>query len=322
MFRTSRIMRYINQNKRMILLVIGIIACIIIVIQLLNALAKKQMEESANKSKNNTTINSSNIYNPNETVLTGTEITGQQAEENTQIIEKFIEYCNNGEVQQAYDLLTDECKQNVYSTIDKFNNNYYKKIFTSKRTYSIQSWMTGGNSYTYRVRFLENMLSTGSYNPQTYEDYITVVNANNQTKLNINSYITRKAINKEQSSSDVKINIEYKDIYKEYEEYVIKLTNNTDKEIMLDSLETVDGIKLIGESNNVEYQALTNELSEYVLKTPSKSTRTIKIKFSKEYNSKREASKIQFLNIILDQDAYKENKNETTNKTQIEVKLK
>lgn len=322
MFRTNRIMRYINQNKRRILFIIVIIASIIIVIQLLNSFAKKNIEESSKQSKDNTTTNSSNIYDPNQTVLTGTEVTGKQAEENTQIIETFIEYCNNGEIQQAYDLLTDECKQNVYSTIDKFNNNYCKKIFASKKTYSIQSWMTGGYSYTYKVRFLENMLSTGTYNPQAYEDYITVVNTNNQIKLNINSYITRRTMNKEGSSSDVKINIEYKDIYKEYEEYAVKVTNNTNKDILLDGLETVDGIKLIGESNNVEYQALTNELSEYALKVPSQNTRTIKIKFSKEYNSEREASKIQFLNIILDQDSYKENKEQITNKTQIEVKLK
>lgn len=322
MFRTNRIVRYINQNRRSIVLVIGIIVGVIVVVQLLNSFAKQQREAGAKTSNTNTTTSSQNIYQPNKAVITNTQVGETQAKENTEIIENFVEYCNNGEIQKAYDLLTDECKENLYPTVDRFQKNYYNNVFSTKKTHNIQSWMTGRNCYTYKVRFLENILATGEYNSQAIEDYITIIEKDNELKLNINNYVMRQEIKKEQKSNDITIHVAYKDIYKEYEIYAVKVTNNRDNEILLDSLSTVKGIKLIGDTNNVEYQALTNELSDYDVTVPSHNTKTVKIKFSKDYNPMRVAKEIQFLDIILDQEAYQENKEDSTNKGVIEVKLK
>lgn len=319
MFRTSRLVRYINQNRRKIILVVGIIAGVIIVIQLLNAFTKKQL---MNTSKiENLEVGTQNVYQPNKTILTNTTVGENQAKENNNIIEEFVQYCNNAETQKAYDLLTDECKEILYPTVDKFNNYYCKKIFTDKMQYNIQSWINDGDNYTYKIRFLQDILATGKYNSEAIEDYITIIEDNNQLKININSYIMRQKINRKQTSQDITVNIISKDIYKEYEEYEIKVTNNRDETILLDSLETVDGIELIGDSNDVKYQALTNELSNYDVKIPSKNTKTIKIKFRREYNPRRETSKIYFSNVILNEDKYEENKDDKSNKTTIEIQL-
>lgn len=314
-----RLIRYINQNRRKIILVVVIILSLIIVIQLLNSFAKKQLDNAAKEEKVN--VSTQNLYQPNKTILTNTTIGETQAKENTEIIEKFVQDCNNNEIQKAYDLLTDECKEVLYPTVDKFNNYYCKKIFAEKKTYNIQSWMNDENRYTYKVRFLENILATGKSNTDIIEDYITVIQKNKQIKININSYILRENINKEETSQGITINIISKDIYKEYEEYKIKVTNNRKEDILLDSLETVDSIKLIGDSNDVKYQALINELSNYDVKIPSENTKMIRIKFSKEYNSKRGVSKIYFSNVILNEKQYKENREDKNNKTMIEVKL-
>lgn len=314
-----RLIRYINQNRRKIILVVVIILSLIIVIQLLNSFAKKQLDNATKEEKVN--VSTQNLYQPNKTILTNTTIGETQAKENTEIIEEFVQDCNNNEIQKAYDLLTDECKEVLYPTVDKFNNYYCKKIFAEKKTYNIQSWMNDENRYTYKVRFLENILATGKSNTDIIEDYITVIQKNKQIKININSYILRENINKEETSQGITINIISKDIYKEYEEYKIKVTNNRKEDILLDSLETVDSIKLIGDSNNVKYQALINELSNYDVKIPSENTKMIRIKFSKEYNSKRGVSKIYFSNVILNEKQYKENREDKNNKTMIEVKL-
>lgn len=309
-----RLIRYINQNRRRIILVVVIIVSLIIVIQLLNSFAKKQLDNATKEEKIN--VSTQNLYQPNKTILTNTTIEETQAKENTQIIEEFVQYCNNNEIQKAYDLLTDECKEVLYPTVDKFNNYYCKKIFTDRKTYNLQSWINDGSNYTYKVRFLENILATGKYVSEAIEDYITIVkNDNNQMKININSYIGRQKMNKEEKNQEITINIISRDIYTEYEEYEIKVTNNRNETILLDSLETVDGIKLIGNSNDIEYQALTNELSNYDVKIPSKNTKIIRIKFSKEYNPRRETNKMYFSNIIL-------NEEDKSSKTTIEVKLK
>lgn len=319
MFRTSRLIRYINQNRKKIILIIGIIAGIIIVIQLLNAFAGKQLEKNSKADNTNTT--SQNIYQPNKTVLTNTTVEETQAKENTEIIEEFVQYCNNGEIQKAYDLLTDECKEIFYPTIDRFSSNYYKKIFNNKKIYNIQSWMSGNDCYTYKIKYLDNILSTGEYSSSdTLEDYITIIKKDNEIKLNINYYVKRQEINKSKEKDGVVINVIQKDIYMEYEQYTIKVTNNTDEGILLDSLETVNGIKLLGK-NDVEYQAFTNELSNYDVKIPSKNTKAVNLKFSKEYNPQREVASIIFSNIILNAKDYKEKNNNEINVTEIEVEL-
>lgn len=318
MFRTSRLIRYINQNRRKIILVIGIIAGIIIVIQLLNAFAESKLEKNA---KVNNNVVKENTYQPNKTILTNTTIEEAQAEKNTEVIEEFVQYCNNGEIQKAYDLLTDECKEVLYPTVDKFENNYHKKIFNGKKIYNIQSWMSTSDCYTYKIKYLDNVLSSGKYgSSDAIEDYITIIEKENEVKLNINYYIKRQEINKKQEKGGIILNVIQKDIYMEYEQYVIKVTNNINEDILLDSLETVDGIKLLGK-NNVEYQAFTNELSSYDMKVPSENTKNITLKFSKEYNPQREVESIIFSNIILNAKEYKGKNSTEVNVLGIEVKL-
>ena len=106
MFRTNRLIRYINQNRRRILFVIGAIAGLIIVIQLLNSFAKKQLSSSSIAEETNS--NTESLYKPNETIITNTTVGDAQAQENSQIIDKFVEYCNNQELEKAYELLTDK----------------------------------------------------------------------------------------------------------------------------------------------------------------------------------------------------------------------
>lgn len=324
MFRTSGIIRYINQNRKKIVLVIGSILGIIVVIQLLNSFAAKQNKISSNENTTNT--QTSSVYNPNKTVITDTEIKEEQAEQNTEIIDNFVQYCNNGEIQKAYDLLSEACKEEMYPTLERFENSYYEKVFQTKKEYNIQSWMTTVDCYTYKIRYLENMLSSGQYNSsEIMEDYITIVEEDNEVRLNINYYVGREEVNKKQEKNGITITILNRESYIEYEKYTIKVENTTDEKVILDNLETVDGIKLFGE-NDVEYQAFTNELSNYDVKVASNSTKTLQIKFAKSYNTKRKDKKILFSNITLNAEDNIEEDEETENianeKIQIGVELR
>ena len=61
---------------------------------------------------------------------------------NVNIIDNFIEYCNNGNVKEAYDLLSSDCKESKYPNVDIFTNNYYNKIFETSKTYTVQAWIS------------------------------------------------------------------------------------------------------------------------------------------------------------------------------------
>ena len=53
-----------------------------------------------------------------------------------------------------------------------------------------------------------------------FQDYITIESENK--KLNVNRYIERKELNKEQEINNIKFTIKYVDVFKDYEIYNIK----------------------------------------------------------------------------------------------------
>lgn len=320
MFSFNKIIRYINQNKKKILIIIAAIAGLIIVIQFLNGVAGSMLNSGTGSSENISAKNEK-VYQPNKTVFGNTVIKENTAKDNNEIIDKFIKFCINGEIEEAYNLLTPECKEICYSSVESFKNNYCKKIFSNKDDYNIQSWITNDSNYTYKVRFTENLLATGKSSSGTLEDYITIVKNNDELKLNINSYVSRQNIDKEEKRNNINVKVRYKDIYIDREEYLISVTNNTDNDVMIDSLNTTDGISLIGDNKKMIYQAFTNELGKYDVTVPSGNTKRIRIKFSKEYNLARSSKQIAFSDIILNIDKYKEDPNNEENKAKIVIEI-
>lgn len=103
---------------------------------------------------NNNYIN--NTYE-NELVSKTNELT-KLNEEDKKIISKFIEYCNVGNVSEAYNMLSDKCKTEVYYSEDIFKNEYIGKSFRIK----IVKYEVGFlNDDTYKVDLTQNMLETG-----------------------------------------------------------------------------------------------------------------------------------------------------------------
>ena len=120
----------------------------------------------------------------------------------------------------------------------------------------------------------------------------------------------------------------------DYEEYVIEVTNNTDKVIALDSLENAKSTYLIRESDNkfssysgemnntynknnndededsINYNQLkqNNSITNNII-VPANTIKKISIKFNKMYNPERKIAKMEFSDVIEDYDYYLELKN-------------
>ena len=188
--KNSNLRRILFENRYQILIVIIAIILILCLIQVLNNIVKQNNQQTKTNS-----IQSSS-YEPQETVILGEDITEEQQENNTQIMDKFIQFCNAKDIENAYNLLTDECKEVLFqSNIENFNKNYIEKIFTTPKIYNMQSWING-YSDTYKVRILDDILSTGNTG-NVVEEYYTIVKQNGEYKLNLNSYIGRENIGKE-----------------------------------------------------------------------------------------------------------------------------
>ena len=205
----NRFIRWYNQNRKSIWATIAIIVIIIGIIQLVNYFYKVKYEKELNSFEGqiqNKTVDYNNVrVDDNHSSLTGEEISESQ-ETQIGVIDNFIKYCNENNLESAYDLLTDECKEEMYPTLENFQESYYNQVFNnSMKNVSVENWI----SNIYKVNVNEDFLSTGRYSKEeTIQDYITVVEVDNQYKLNINGYIGREEIGKSKENNNIIIEVE------------------------------------------------------------------------------------------------------------------
>ena len=304
----NRFVRWYNQNRKKIWKYIAIVAISIGLIQLINYFYKRQNEKElrnadiqsiTNTTMINDNLNSVRVDDANSS-LTGNPISeGQKTQ--VGIIDNFISFCNNGNLQEAYDLLTQECKEEMYPTLEDFQQSYYNQVFNNEtKNVTVENWI----SNIYKVNINEDFLSTGKYSKEnTIQDYITVVEKDGQYQLNINGYIGRKEIEKSKEQDNITIEVQEEESYMDYREYKIKITNNSDNTIVLD-----DGVNIeamyIEDDNGVQYSAYTHELSEAQLTVSPRETRDLKIKYYCRYGSEKQIDKLVFSRMILDNETY------------------
>ena len=215
-------------------------------------------------------------------------------------------------------MLSVDTKNLMYPTQKLFEKLYYESKFDGNKQYSFQSWSTYDQIYVYKVKIFDDMLSTGKSSDQdSIEDYITVLPDEDTFKLNINSYITRKEINKKDSNDIITAEVGVSDIYMNYQIYTIRLKNNTDKTIILDTRKKTNTTYITDERENRFYAMLYENKEEDMILKPQES-KTIKIKFNVAYREELEIEKITFNN-ILNYEEYLNNQEE--NSSRLDIKM-
>ena len=313
---------YIN-NKTKVLTAIFIIVVIILVSIIVNFLNTLQLNKSQTNTEANVNVQENNapIGNFTDIYVEGTEsvVTGENTSSSQvtiiDTINQFVQLCNEGNVNEAYNMLSDECKEEVYPSLDSFRNNYYNVIFNGqKKNISVENWVNS----IYKVTFQNDALSTGVYTEEgTIQDYITVTrNENNELRLNINNYIGREEINKTRTnSSNISITVLRSDTYMDYETYTYSIINNTNKTILLDDKSSTDNMYIEDENGN-QYTAYIHELSEAQLTITPGETKEITIKYYSRYGSTKNITQVVFNKIILN---YNEVAVKQTSRIEIEL---
>lgn len=323
--KNSNLRRELFSNRYLILAIMAAIIFLLLLINALNNMTKQNDNNliTPEQSIVSNTTAKQEIYTPEKTTISGSNVEAKKQEENKTIIDNFINYCNQKQIEQAYNLLTDDCKKEVFfSNIANFSNNYVNKIFNSKKTYSMQSWVNRDTYTTYKVKIVDDMISSGKITSKDneIEDYYTVVQMGGEYKLNINNYIAKKEINKEKEFQGIKITVISRDTYKDYESYDVKVENLSENTILLDSQGSTDSMYVTA-SNDSKYKAYSYEIDKSRLIIEPGRSRTITIKFNKRYSNEAITRNIVFSDIIKNYDEYKQiqNKKEYTNRWAISI---
>lgn len=294
------IIRLYNQNRKQLFILVLIIAFIIFVIHFANYLVKKDNLDNSNNVSSSSTSSATTTHNPQKSAISSYSVSNSVFKGQSEIIDNFIKYCNEGNTKQAYELLSNDCKEVLFPTLEYFTDYYYKSIFKEQKIHTIQNW----SGDTYKIRLVQNILATGkSNNGIAIEDYYTIVNEENTYKLNINGFVSRNKINKKGLKQGIEIETQYVDIYMDKRVYTIKAKNTTNKTILLDSGESSQSMYIM-DSNNIKYMAYINEISVGQLIVLPNSTNTIEIKYSSSNIQNRQFKYMVFKDIILDYEDY------------------
>lgn len=303
------IFRAYNQNRKTILIIILVIVAVIILLQLLNYLTKKNIE---NKEVSNTTVE--NKYGKNYEAVTGERKEDATYSTQTNVIKNFLDACVNGDTETAYNLISDDCKNALYPSINNFIDGYYNINFKDKKiSYNYQAW--SGN--TYKIEFRENILSTGMYSDSAYKEEYYTLDGN---KLNISGYVKKEEINAEEQKQNITITVDNLEYYRDYLVCNISVFNQTDNDILLDSLENAENITLM-DRNEVEFTYYNDELDESEVKVYKGQLMQISLKFNVVYRENLEMRQINFKNIIKNYAKYQSNELEESDITNIEIDI-
>lgn len=118
-----------------------LIVAVIAIVQILNQLAIQNSKKD---------INENNAQNE--------KVVYKKDEKDVELIKKFVNYCKEEKIEQAYGLLSEKCKKELYPTIEDFTNKYYNKIFKQKRNIEIKYENTND---LYSITFVEDILEAG-----------------------------------------------------------------------------------------------------------------------------------------------------------------
>ena len=311
----SKLRKYYYDNKTKIWKTILIIVSLFAILYFINFLIRNQNQEILTSQEQNNiqnTVVDNTSLTTNQSVVGGTILDENKLEEDISIIEEFLNLCNNKEFEQAYELVSDDCKVNVFNNnYNDFVRTYCNKIFSTKKTYTSENW----SGDIYKIRLVEDILATGqsSTSGTAIQEWYTVVEENDEEKLNINNYIGERVFNSVSNTvDDITIKILKRNTYKDYENYTIEVTNNTENTIYLDDGEDTSTI-YVQDTNGVKHEAASSEIIFSTLVIPKEQTQKYTIKFTNSYVSNREISQMVFDKIILNYEEYLNAKEDYSN---------
>ena len=315
--KNSKIRQQLAKNRYWI--AFGIIGFILLLLILGNLSAMEQ-----NKIDSNEIVGFNkayNIYQPQETTMIGDDVSKTEQTQYSNLIDQFVQFCNEGEAMQAYQLLTKECKEELYPDVQTFYRDYIQTRFKVKRDYSLQSWFNS-NNVTYRVSLIEDMLSTGKVSGnEKLEEYYTVVRTKEGNRLNIGEFIEREEINKQVTKNGFTIKVKQVNRYVSYEIYEIELENNTSHTILLDT-QTKNDSSYIQSRNETKYRAFFYEMGAIDLEIQPKVKKSLKIRYNKMFNPNVDIQSIHFEDIISNKEDYDKLQDKTQYQDRMTIEIK
>ena len=288
-----KLKKYYYANKEKIWKIIILAVFILILIKIWQHIMIN--ENQTNQQYINNSENIKQEYNEinigtNKELTTGQSYNSDSKEE-LNVIDEFFKYINNENYAEAYNLITDDCKQEMFKSEEIFQKSYVSKIKEKGNKNSIEVNKWSGN--TYRVNIYGDILAAGKVEEMTIEDYITVVGE----KININNFIGSTDIYGKVVYGDFKLEVVKQKQYMNYTVISFKIANKTRNKYIIDELRKYDNM-CIQDENGYKHIAYNNELTDSDVTIYPSEVKYLDIKYYLKNTTNINIEKVIFGNIL------------------------
>lgn len=175
-------------------------------------------------------------YEPHTSVMdTSSKVPTKYQTSIEDMIEEYVNYCNNNDFDKAYNMLSDDCKKYAYPTFDSYLNHLKIVMYTPKK-YSIQDYSNINNMYIYSVKYTDDILATGLTNSEysyTEEKMAFQKNDKEEFEMSVGNFIKHEDMKLSTENEYLKIDVRERIVNYATEKYTIRLTNRSDYAIVI-----------------------------------------------------------------------------------------
>lgn len=155
------------------------------------------------------------------------------------IINEYVGYCNEGNYQKAFNMLSADCKKYAFNDdITKFMSHVLEKMPTEK-VHSIQSYssVTYNNRqmYIYQIKYTDDLLASGLTDTDYYytTENITFYENDSELEMNVGDFMYHTDIKAISENEYLKIDVVDKTVNYSMEQYNVILTNRSNYTIVV-----------------------------------------------------------------------------------------
>ena len=284
-----KILHFLKKNAKVIFIVVCVWAGIFFVNLLLKNYKPKMDLQTT--------------YEPHTSVMDEKSSVPQKISNDVEeMLDKYVNYLLEGNVEQAFEMLSDSCKQYSFeNSIDDFTSYALNKVGTAKR-YVIQNYSNEGNTYIYQIKYMEDFLATGLTNTTysfTEEKIVFKKQKNGTLEMAVGSFIDYEEIHNVSENEYLKVDLQAVQKYYSYETYILKITNRSEYTIVISDLQEENEIFLTLASNDTR-----DAVNSVSLVLEPKESITKQLQFQKFYDNHNEATSLTFGAVrVMEQDS-------------------
>ncbi len=272
--------RFFRANKRLFLIIIIIWATIFFINMILSNMPEEYVPETT--------------YEAHTSVISSSSTPSEMKDPIEEMINEYVSYCNEGNYQKAFDMLSEDCKTYEFDNdIIKFMDHVLTKMPTPK-VHSIQSYSKANHDnkimYIYVVKYTEDLLASGLTNEEYRytQENMTFFKNNNTIEMNVGNYIYHADVKSISENEYLKIDVIDKKVYYSMESYEVKFTNRSNYTVVVADGEEIDEVILT--LNNESRQS--GELDNIVLEP--KQSLVLELEFPKFIDDNDNSNALMF----------------------------